>query len=107
MVREAVKHWQLEPLEDTAVSLVSELATNALLHAHSGFAIEITRSARTLRISVLDSSAALPSPRNHSATASTGRGLAMVASMSDAWGSDSHTPPWTKSVWCELPIGPS
>ena len=62
-VREALRHWHLDVLEDTAISLVSELATNALLHAHTSFAIELTRTDRRLRISVLDSSPAQPSPR--------------------------------------------
>ena len=82
--------------------MVSELTTNAVLHAHSSFAIEVVRVGRVVRVTVYDSSPAAPSPRRQSATASTGRGLAMVAQLSDSWGTGRGEPPYVKGVWFEV-----
>ena len=50
----ALRDWDLEPLQDTVLLLVSELATNAVLHARSDFAVEATRTTEGVRVSVSD-----------------------------------------------------
>ena len=103
LVRTALRGWDLDSCQDTASLLVSELATNAVLHARSDFAVEVSHTQETVRVAVSDRSAAAVSPRGHSALAGTGRGLAMIELMSSSWGTDRGVPPYVKSVWFEVP----
>ena len=102
LVRHALREWDLEPLQDAVLLLVSELTTNAVLHAHSDFAIEVTRTTDGVRVWVSDRSPRPPAQRHHGPTSSTGRGLAMVALMSSAWGTGAAERPFTKAVWFEV-----
>lgn len=84
---------------EAATLAVSELVTNAVLHAHSDIELCIQVTQHYVRIEVSDRSSALPTPRSHGATASTGRGLDLVAAVSSDHGvkllSDGG-----KLVWC-------
>lgn len=82
--------WGCGAVAETAALLTSELATNVVLHAHTPFAIVLTRTLGGARVDVLDKSDATPVLRAHDIAAPTGRGLAIVASMSSQWGA---TPP--------------
>ena len=81
--------------------IVSELATNAVLHARSEFTVLLSYEAGTLCISVRDDSAAVPSMKNPPGTVISGRGLRLVASIARRWGTDSDGR--GKLVWAELP----
>lgn len=107
MVVDAVRGWRLDHLEDPAALLVSEVATNAVLHARSPFAVEVSRRRGVVRVEVSDRSPAGPQRRRHSASATTGRGLALVATLSTAWGTEAAARPWAKRVWFELPVEPA
>ena len=88
-------------LIETAVLLVSEVVTNALLHA--GTDIDVRRGAGRLdglRVEVGDGSPHLPSRRRYAATAGTGRGLLMLESMVDDWGVTRHRA--GKTVWFRI-----
>ncbi|MBC7372366.1 MAG: ATP-binding protein [Frankiales bacterium] len=102
LVRGALSSWQLGALENDALLMVSELATNAVLHARSSFAVEATRVGRVVRVTVYDRSPTAPTPRLHSTTAGNGRGLAMVAELADSWGTARGQAPYTKGVWFEV-----
>jgi len=102
LVRGALSSWHLEGLVTDAVLMVSELATNAVLHARSSFAVEAARVGPVVRVTVYDCSPTAPMPRLHSTTAGTGRGLAMVAELADSWGTGRGEPPYTKGVWFEV-----
>ena len=78
--------WGLTELSDTVVLLTSELATNAVLHARTAFAVVVTHAHAELRVDVLDGSVVGPRERRPSPTAATGRGVGMVATLADAWG---------------------
>jgi hypothetical protein len=80
---------------------VSELVTNAVLHAGTPLRVHVAPVAGGLRISVHDGSTAMPLRVRHSRTAATGRGLALVAAVSSAWGVESEAA-GGKTVWCEL-----
>jgi anti-sigma regulatory factor (Ser/Thr protein kinase) len=103
LVRDALRSWDLQHLEDVALLLVSELATNALLHARTGFAVEAVRRRGVLRVVVLDCSAAMPRPRRHDLAAGTGRGLSLIDTLAGSWGAETSADPWAKAVWFELP----
>ena len=105
-VRTALQGWP--HLQDTAALLVTELATNAVLHARGSFAVEVAVDGRGVRIAVSDSSPALPQRRRHGLEAGTGRGLGIVALLSTESGCDrTDDGPYRKTAWCRLPLDPA
>jgi hypothetical protein len=81
--------------------LTSELATNAVVHAATPFVVKVAVGERTIRISVADRRPKVAAARrNFGGDATTGRGLRMVDSLSEAWGTDVDGT--TKTVWCEV-----
>jgi anti-sigma regulatory factor (Ser/Thr protein kinase) len=86
---------------DTAELCVSELVTNAILHASTDVELRVTLASQRVRLAVRDQSDELPTLERHTTTASTGRGLAMVIAIADAWGIERHDHRG-KTVWCEL-----
>ena len=91
---------------DTAELCVSELVTNAILHASTDVELSVTLARERVRLAVRDQSSELPTLERHTSTASTGRGLAMVIAVADAWGIERHDFRG-KTVWCELLEGRS
>jgi len=96
----------LEPaLSETAVLLVSELATNAVVHATSDFAVTVvypTRAGR-VRVEVVDSVPGRPASLQPPPTAPHGRGLLLVASLAEEWGVEGVAGSRAgKTVWFEL-----
>ncbi|MCL3860918.1 ATP-binding protein [Actinotalea sp. K2] len=85
---------------DAAELACTELVTNAILHAHTD--IEITVEVRgDVRVEVRDSSLLLPAQLNYDVEATTGRGLALVAALSDEHGITDAGPDG-KTVWFRL-----
>ncbi|MFN2536518.1 MAG: ATP-binding protein [Mycobacteriales bacterium] len=85
-VRGVLDDWGLDDLVETATLLTSELATNAVLHARTTFAVVVSRSRRDVRVDVLDGSEVQARVRRPSPTAGTGRGVNIVAALADHWG---------------------
>lgn len=94
--------WGLDAASWTALQLVSELATNALIHAGTAFSIELGRSADELRVGVADGSRATPGVRRYGAESTTGRGLRLIDSMATRWGIDAADD--GKVVWFVLDL---
>jgi anti-sigma regulatory factor (Ser/Thr protein kinase) len=67
--------------------LVSELATNAVQHAHGVRVMVSVEADHHVEAAVRDDDAALPLPRQAGPWDTGGRGLALVDALSDAWGS--------------------
>jgi hypothetical protein len=105
-VRGVLADWKLESLVDTVTLLTSELATNAVLHARTGFAVVVSLSGREVRVDVLDGSMVTPRSRQPSLTAATGRGVNMVAALADDWGPTPQTQlhGFAKGVYFTVPI---
>lgn len=82
------------------VALVSELATNAVIHARTPYTIVVSRERDTVRVRVHDLSAVIPRRRAYGLDATTGRGLRLVASMSADWGIEAES--GGKAVWFEV-----
>ena len=80
--------------------LVSELATNAILHATSAFLIEVQYDGDIIRVDVIDESPRLPVVKAYAPDAITGRGLQIVDTVADRWGVDQSS--IGKSVWFEI-----
>jgi anti-sigma regulatory factor (Ser/Thr protein kinase) len=94
---------------ESAALVVSELVTNAVVHAGTGVAVEVTLSGRVLRLRVADGDTRPPVPRRAvSDELSTGRGLRLLEVLSTRWGVEPTTPPEQpgKAVWCELAVTP-
>jgi anti-sigma regulatory factor (Ser/Thr protein kinase) len=100
-VREALSDLAASAASDDAEVLVSELATNAILHARTEFTVEVSRREDRIRVRVHDLSRLVPRQRFYGADATTGRGIRLVATLSSDWGVD---PEGTgKAIWFELP----
>ncbi len=87
---------------DDALLVVSELATNAVVHAGTPFSVAVRCDGSTVRIAVHDRSSVQPVIRDGGPTAPSGRGLRLVAWVSRAWGVEFG--PDGKTVWAELPL---
>jgi anti-sigma regulatory factor (Ser/Thr protein kinase) len=84
--------------KEQALLVVSELATNAIVHAGGVLYLQLWHADGHIRIEVADSSAKVPGPVKVYLT--SGRGLQMVEALATAWGSEPR--PWGKVVWAEL-----
>jgi anti-sigma regulatory factor (Ser/Thr protein kinase) len=85
---------------DHAAAVVTELATNSVLHAQSEFVVAISDFNGVVRISVRDGSAAPPLPCDAESMAVSGRGLALVGAVAARWGVEELDD--GKAVWAEL-----
>ena len=86
-------------MEDAQL-VVTELASNAVVHARSPFSVAARAEPFGVRISVHDASPVTPTVREHDPLALSGRGLRLVAAIAADWGVD--TTPDGKVVWAEL-----
>ena len=104
-LRSTLEAWNAEPLEWAANQALSELVTNAVLHAGTSVTVSLTLLPDGgLRLEVGDGSPRIPRQRRYGQQATTGRGIALVAGLAQAWGVEPQ--PDGKTVWCELPAGP-
>jgi anti-sigma regulatory factor (Ser/Thr protein kinase) len=85
-----------------ALLVVSELATNAVIHAGTPFSVGVRYDGSAFRISVQDWSSTQPIVRDSDPRALSGRGLRLIAMVSRAWGIDYG--PDGKTVWAELAL---
>ena len=104
-VRAAICAWDLPVDPDVAVLLASELVTNAIRHeAGKTITLDITCSRGQLRVDVHDTSRSLPVLVDAPADAEAGRGLMLVATLSDEWGF--YRTPAGKAVYFALAFQP-
>jgi anti-sigma regulatory factor (Ser/Thr protein kinase) len=105
-VRRVLEHWGFNEMVDTVALLTSELATNAVLHARTAFAVVVTSKAGDIRVDVLDNSSAPPRHRQNTTLAATGRGVAMVDRLATAWGATAagELHGYVKGVWFTVPV---
>jgi anti-sigma regulatory factor (Ser/Thr protein kinase) len=98
--------WRMpEMLEGDAALLLSELATNAVLHARSPFTVIVRYDGANLVIEVGDGSQAQPRMRlTDMSDAPGGRGLMLIDTIAPRWGILPTTK--GKRVWFQLPVPP-
>ncbi|HET9730894.1 MAG TPA: MEDS domain-containing protein [Acidimicrobiia bacterium] len=85
-VAETLRAWRLEDVLDDCAVVVSELATNAVMHAHSDFTVTVSRTVDGVRVSVADGDDTAPIAGNTDPWALGGRGLQLVAALAHRWG---------------------
>ncbi|MDQ0809285.1 anti-sigma regulatory factor (Ser/Thr protein kinase)/PAS domain-containing protein [Streptomyces sp. B3I7] len=103
--RRVLRTWGLTEEADTALLVVSELVTNALVHTDGPVRLDLTLVNHRLRIAVADSSPRTPiKPTGLGWEATGGRGILLVEAMSAAWGSVPAS--GGKQVWAELTPDP-
>ena len=98
-LRDASAAWDADTLHDAAL-LVSEVVTNALLHAGTSIEVTVSCDDMVLRVEVADGSPTYPVVRDHPTLAGTGRGLHLLDELAARWGIDPHED--GKVVWFEL-----
>ncbi len=109
IVSAQLRYWRLDPLIDHAALGVTELLAN--VHRHAGpdkrCTVEIVLQPARLTVSVRDRDPNLPMLRETGTTGTlttSGRGLALVAAVSDSWGMEGHDDGSGKTVWFALPL---
>jgi anti-sigma regulatory factor (Ser/Thr protein kinase) len=90
---------------DTVALLVSELATNALVHGSGELRVRVRVlvSDADIRVEVSDGSPVQPVRHAADALEENGRGIALVEELSSAWGTEGSGA--GKKVWFEVPAG--
>lgn len=73
-------------VRDTAVLLVSELATNSVRHAATAFTVSVEVGDPGVRVEVADQDPTVPVPKATTRRDLSGRGLAIVARLAQDWG---------------------
>ena len=99
-VADTLEAWRCSSLVDDAALIVTELATNAVVHARSDFIVTLTRGEGDVRISVQDSSLVAPTVATAPRGSTSGHGLTLVAAVANRWGDGSVGS--SKVVWAEL-----
>jgi anti-sigma regulatory factor (Ser/Thr protein kinase) len=112
-----LSRWDLAELSDDAALLLTELVTNAVVHAHSQVHVAATVADGILEVGVTDHAPhshlpgppdAVPAQRTEVSVAGlreSGRGLALVDHIADAWGVSELGK--GKQVWFRLSVGGS
>jgi anti-sigma regulatory factor (Ser/Thr protein kinase) len=88
-----------EVVETTAL-LVTELVTNAVLHAGTQIVVVVDHAPGSFKVRVCDNSDVRLVARPLEPTAATGRGLLLVQQLATTWGVNSSQR--GKEVWCEI-----
>lgn len=96
------RHGVGAEITDTALLLVSELATNAIVHASSTIRLRIGVG-EEIRVEVLDGSEDAPVVGSSGPENESGRGLSIVATLADTW--DWTSTATGKVVWFALARG--
>ncbi|MFI0816357.1 SpoIIE family protein phosphatase [Streptomyces sp. NPDC021098] len=100
-VRERLEAWRLDELVTTTELLASELVGNVVRHARGPVQLRLLRG-RTLICEVSDGSATTPRIRRAAEMDEGGRGLQLVAALSQRWGTRYTAD--GKCIWTEQPI---
>ncbi len=102
-VRHHLAGHGLSHLSDDVELVVSELATNAMVHAATSFKVSLHAFEQTLLLEVEDGSRVGPSLVAAQVLDTNGRGVAIVDLLSRDWGVDTHAD-GGKSVWAEFSL---
>jgi anti-sigma regulatory factor (Ser/Thr protein kinase) len=106
MIADACHAWDLSHLRYRAQLVVSELVTNAIVHAGTDMLVTASRRASGLYLAIRDGNPALPRPKPPTAAGAQlgagGRGLQIVRDTAAAWGALPTHDGEGKVVWATL-----
>jgi anti-sigma regulatory factor (Ser/Thr protein kinase) len=100
---EQLSRWGLEEAAFVTELVVSELVTNAIRYGVPPMRLRLIRD-RALTCEVSDGSSTSPHLRRANAYDEGGRGLLLVAQLTQRWGS--RQTPTGKTIWAEQPLSP-
>jgi len=100
-VADVLDGWGEGALVEVTALVATELVTNAVVHGESRVRVHLAATAEGVRLSVGDTSSALPALGRSSAHGSSGRGLTIVSRLASSWGTEATLA--GKVVWAELP----
>lgn len=99
---EHLRSWDLAEAVDDSTLLVSELVTNAILHARSPVDLVVRKVKGAVRIEVFDDGNGVPQPLHADHEDDAGRGLGLVEAVATRWGVDDIDA--GQSVWFEIAL---
>lgn len=99
-VADVLERWSFDELQDSVALLVSELVTNAVVHARSEVEVAVHLRPERVRIEVIDRAQDHVLRRAARDDESSGRGMALIEALAIAWGIDFQLA--GKSVWFEM-----
>ncbi|MFJ9817578.1 SpoIIE family protein phosphatase [Streptomyces sp. NPDC101151] len=99
-VEDQLERWSLSEIAFTAELVVSELVTNAIRYGSHPIRLRLIHETATLIVEVSDTSHTAPHLRRAKIFDEGGRGLLLVAQLTQRWGSR-HTAEG-KTIWAEL-----
>lgn len=103
--REFTRHFDEHPCLEPLLLCLSEVVTNAVLHARTGVTVRAIEVGHTIRVEVADGSRVRPIRRSFGEISPTGRGLHLLDRLTTNWGIELS--PRGKTVWFEIsPEGP-
>jgi anti-sigma regulatory factor (Ser/Thr protein kinase) len=107
--REAVRSWLVDVgrsnTEYVAAQIVTELTTNAIVHAHGPVVLHLWCRRDGVRIGVSDGSTDVPALTPEDPAAASGRGLRLVDQLASRWESEAHER--GKITWAEITQEPA
>lgn len=101
LVRRMLEQAGAPHLTEATELAVSELVTNAVVHAGGDVHLTVRCDPHLVRVEVGDASTHRPVPRSWTTTSGTGRGLHLLTDYVDAWDVEIH-PGVGKTVWFEI-----
>lgn len=99
-VKDALESWGHASLTSDATLVVSELISNAVIHAHSSASLTLLNLDDGIQIRVEDDEPTPPEIRWINEESTGGRGLHIVDALSDDWGVEASPP--GKIVWLDI-----
>jgi CheY-like chemotaxis protein/anti-sigma regulatory factor (Ser/Thr protein kinase) len=101
LVRSTLDGWTDGDRIDDIVLCVSELVTNAVVHAESSPQILVHVRPAVIHVEVSDASDVMPVPRDAAPADTSGRGMSILSGFSDRWGSLRRSG-GGKTVWFDV-----
>ena len=101
--RRWLRHIGRSIAEHPAILVVSELVTNAVVHARGPIVLHLWDESDQVRVGVSDGSTTVASNEPIDPGASSGRGMHLVERFSTHWGTEVDAT--GKLTWAEIPAG--
>ena len=101
LVRRTLDGWCDEDLLDDIALCVSELVTNAVVHAQSAPRVLVHVRPKVIHVEISDDSDVMPVVKHADPHDTSGRGMAILGGLSDRWGSRRRSG-GGKTVWFDI-----